>query len=598
VRGSGHPLDRLTAALELTEMEVDLIALAGLPEQHEGYAGVLRRLDAEGAPWPTAGLAAQLYAAAPADRAGLRELLESGAAVASGALVVEPGRPFFERSLRLAPGLWSALHGIPAWPTDATFTAPPRTPAGLTDWTTGAAAERAVRALERGLAATILVTADSAAVARDRGAALIGRARSGSRHLTLALPAEPERERVASLHALCHDVVPLVCATPAVAGGPPAAAPLALHPGPVVVCARPGDCVPSPDRPLLTVAAEPITRADGEDVWRAALPALGDEAAELAVLHRVEPGPAAAAGADVAALERLDARPATTADVVHALRARAGGSGAAGLRRVRAGATWDDLILPPERLEQLREALDRVVHRTTVIDDWGLLAGRPGARGVRMLFSGPPGTGKTLSAEVLASALGTDLLVADLSRLVSKWLGETERNLAAVFDAVESERAVLLFDEADALFGRRTEVTDARDRYANLETAYLLERLERFDGLTVLATNLRRNIDGAFARRLEFVVPFDDPGARERELLWRRHLGGGAPLAPDVDPAALAARYPVVGGLIRNAAVAAAFLAAAEQEPIRQAHLHRALRREYEKSGRAFPQPPTTSMSA
>ncbi len=231
-------------------------------------------------------------------------------------------------------------------------------------------------------------------------------------------------------------------------------------------------------------------------------------------------------------------------------------------------------------------------YQDRVLEEWGFLEHRPGARGVRMLFSGPPGTGKTLAAEVMARELGIDLLVVDLARLVSKWIGETEKNLAEVFDAAERAQGVLLFDEADALFGRRTEVRDAHDRYANLETAYLLSRLERFEGLAILSTNLRDNIDPAFTRRLEFLVDFDEPTQAERELLWRRHLPERVPLAADVQLVTLAALYPVVGGLIRNATVAAGFLASAERSPVTQQHLVRAMRREYAKSGRPFPGAP------
>jgi SpoVK/Ycf46/Vps4 family AAA+-type ATPase len=206
-----------------------------------------------------------------------------------------------------------------------------------------------------------------------------------------------------------------------------------------------------------------------------------------------------------------------------------------------------------------------------------------------MLFAGPPGTGKTLSAEVLAGELGVDLLVVDVSRVVSKWIGETEKNLSSVFDAAERSQAVLVFDEADALFGKRTEVSDAHDRYANLETAYLLSRIEAFEGLVILTTNLRQNIDPAFLRRLEIVVDFSEPDVTERRVLWRRHIPEHAPLAPDLSLQELATLYPVVGGLIRNAAVAAGFLAASEQAPISRRHVIRAIFREYEKSGRAFP---------
>jgi SpoVK/Ycf46/Vps4 family AAA+-type ATPase len=216
-----------------------------------------------------------------------------------------------------------------------------------------------------------------------------------------------------------------------------------------------------------------------------------------------------------------------------------------------------------------------------------------------MLLAGPPGTGKSLAAEVLGHALGADLLVVDIARILSKWIGETEQRLAGVFDAAERSQSVLLFDEADALFGKRTEISDAHDRYANLETAYLLQRLERFEGLAILATNLRHNIDAAFTRRLEFVVEFDEPGPQEREALWLTHIPDDAPVASDLDYAELAARYPVVGGVIRNAAVAAAFLAAADGAPISREHALRALEREYEKHGRAFPgRPPATLATA
>jgi SpoVK/Ycf46/Vps4 family AAA+-type ATPase len=247
------------------------------------------------------------------------------------------------------------------------------------------------------------------------------------------------------------------------------------------------------------------------------------------------------------------------------------------------------LVLPPDLIAQLHEAVDRLVLQFRVLDDWGFLRNRSGSRGVRLLFAGPPGTGKTLSAEVLANALDCHLLVVDVSRVVSKWVGETEKNLAAVFDAAESTQAVLLFDEADALFAKRTEVSDAHDRYANLETAYLLQRLERFEGLAILATNLRQNIDAAFVRRLEFVLPFSEPDREQRVALWKRHVPADAPADRNLNYRELAALYPVVGGVIRNAAVAAAFRAAADGGVLRREHFIHAIRREYEKAGKAFP---------
>jgi len=179
--------------------------------------------------------------------------------------------------------------------------------------------------------------------------------------------------------------------------------------------------------------------------------------------------------------------------------------------------------------------------------------------------------------------------VVDLSSLVSKWLGETEKNLAAVFDVAERSRALLLFDEADALFGKRTDTQDAQDRYANLETAYLLQRLERYEGVAVLTTNLRSQLDNAFSRRFEFIVEFPEPDARVRTALWRLHLPEQAPLAPDVDLAELADWYALSGAQIKNAALAGAFLAASSGQVIHQRHFLWAIEREFDKAGRAHP---------
>jgi hypothetical protein len=581
------PLDRLAEGMRLAPLEVDLAVLAGLAEEHEGYAQILRWIHPEGTPVATAGLAMQLLAPAASERLALRALLEDGRAVRSGIVELVAGPPFPERALRLADGLWSALHGIAAWPEPFALLAGPPDTAGLDEWLESMPAARAVRALERGLRATVLVSGDSLAAAHDRASALAQRAGVPFARLRANGPLEPRHERALSVHAIAAGAVP-VLRVDAEEGDAPA---LASHPGPAVVCVAAGVSPGATGRPLIAVDVEPLAPGPRRAMWRAALPALAAQAGTLARLYRVEPAVASAVASDVRAVEVLDGRHAAVEDVAASLRGRTGLGRAGGVLRVPPRAGWHDLVLPPERLRQLREALDRQLHQRTVLEEWGFLGGRPGARGVRLMFAGPPGTGKTLSAEVLAGALGVDLLAVDLSRIVSKWLGETERNLAAAFDAAERSHAVLLFDEADALFGKRTEISDAHDRYANLETAYLLSRLERFEGLAILATNLRRNIDPAFARRLEFVIPYEEPGPAERERLWRVHLPAGAPLADDLDPAALALRYPVVGALIRNAAVAAAFLAASEGRPIGAEHVLRALRREYEKAGRAYSGP-------
>ena len=284
--------------------------------------------------------------------------------------------------------------------------------------------------------------------------------------------------------------------------------------------------------------------------------------------YSLEPHAVVEVAADVRDHAALEQRAPTPADVSECVRARSSLALAAGVRVVHPTASWDRLILSEDRQRQLREALDRLTHQARVLDDWGFLAGRPGARGVRMLFAGPPGTGKTLAAEVIAHTLGVDLLVVDLSRVVSKWIGETEKNLAEVFDAAERTQAVLLFDEADALFGKRTEVTDAHDRYANLETAYLLSRLERFDGLAILSTNLRQNIDAAFTRRLEFVVDFDEPSLDEREALWRCHSRTPRRSPPTCVSPSSRRSIRSSAGSFAMPSVAAGFLASAADAPI------------------------------
>lgn len=199
------------------------------------------------------------------------------------------------------------------------------------------------------------------------------------------------------------------------------------------------------------------------------------------------------------------------------------------------------------------------------------------------LFAGDSGTGKTMSAEVIAGALGLDLYTVDLATVVDKYVGETEKNLERIFTEAAGVNGVLLFDEADAVFGKRSEVKDAHDRYANVESAYLLQRMETFDGLAVLATNLRANLDEAFTRRLDLVVDFPLPGAEQREALWDRCLGTALPRAGDMDLAFCARAFELAGGDIRSAAVTAAYLAAEAERPVSMADLVAAVAREYRK---------------
>jgi len=254
--------------------------------------------------------------------------------------------------------------------------------------------------------------------------------------------------------------------------------------------------------------------------------------------------------------------------------------------RVTRLASWSQIVLPADIHDSIVELVARIRHRRTVYDTWGFDQVMSTSRGLTALFQGGPGTGKTLVASAIANELGLDLYRIDLSRVMSKWIGETEQNLAKVFDAAEEGQALILFDEADSLFGKRTEVRTSVDRYANLETNYLLQRLDTFEGVAVLTTNFGTAIDAAFKRRLSCRLTFPFPDDEARERLWKVHLPEAMPIAGKLDLADLARRYKMSGGYIRNAALRAAFLAAEEQLPLSQDHLERAVRAEFREGGK------------
>lgn len=251
--------------------------------------------------------------------------------------------------------------------------------------------------------------------------------------------------------------------------------------------------------------------------------------------------------------------------------------------QVRPSRDWDDLVLPGRETTQLKELTERYRHGPTVYGEWGFKA-VPSA-GIVALFAGVSGTGKTLAAEVIAADLGLDVYKIDLSTVVSKYIGETEKNLEHIFDAAAAGNMVLFFDEADALFGKRSDVSDAHDRYANIEVAYLLQRLETYDGLVILATNLQGNIDQAFLRRIHVSVDFPMPSEQERLRIWRLSFPAKAPLE-SIDFEFLSKQFRISGGNIRNVVLTAAFLAAAAQSVITMTHVVSALQRELEKLGR------------
>lgn len=246
---------------------------------------------------------------------------------------------------------------------------------------------------------------------------------------------------------------------------------------------------------------------------------------------------------------------------------------------------WADLVLTTDTMAQLRELTGRARHTHTVLDTWGFGEKQPN-RGLVALFAGPSGTGKTMAAQIIARDLQLDLFAIDLSGVVSKYIGETEKNLEAIFREATATSALLFFDEADAIFGKRSEVKDAHDRYANIETAYLLQRIEAYGGPVVLATNLKQNLDDAFLRRLDFAVDFPAPDVEERKRIWVSSFPPAAPLGADADFELLARQFRLTGGNIRNIARTAAFMAATDGSEISLAVLMAATRREYQKLGR------------
>jgi hypothetical protein len=307
------------------------------------------------------------------------------------------------------------------------------------------------------------------------------------------------------------------------------------------------------------------------------------------IVQQFDLGPEGIARAVTAAHDRAGLRSTeedapeeiTAADLWQACREQAAGHLDALARRLVPCQTWEDIVLPDEVVRQLREIAGQVAWRSRVYEEWGFGAKLSRGRGISALFSGPSGTGKTMAAEVLAGHLDLDLYRIDLSSVVSKYIGETEKNLRRVFDEAERSGAILFFDEADALFGKRSEVKDSHDRYANIEISYLLQRMEEYRGLAILATNLRSHLDQAFLRRLRFLVDFPFPDSSQRQRIWQRVFPPGA-LTEGLDFAALG-RLEIPGGNIKNIALNASFLAAGEASPVRMDHVLRAARREYVK---------------
>ncbi|MFJ2767974.1 ATP-binding protein [Streptomyces sp. NPDC087300] len=380
--------------------------------------------------------------------------------------------------------------------------------------------------------------------------------------------------------------------------------PLSAEPGPLVRQLATGD-VPVvffgsdaydpgwvPDAGILALEA-PQEQTDAPRAWRAGLgqdAELGFDLPEAIAPYRLGEAQIRRAARAAVGLAAFEGTGLTAAHVQLSARQQSAPLLDRHARRIRPAVGFDDLVLPDEPLGLLRELALRARHRDQVLGEWRLRTGGGRGRGVIALFAGDSGTGKTLSAEVVAGELGLDLYVVDLSAVVDKYIGETEKNLERIFAEADRTDSVLLFDEADAVFGKRSEVKSSHDRYANLESAYLLQRLEAFDGIAVLTTNLRANIDDAFTRRLDLVVDFPFPDVEQRIALWHTCLAG-TPRAADIEDeiTRCAKDFELAGGAIRSAAVTAGYLAAGHGGPVSGADVRAGARREYRKMGRLEP---------
>ncbi|MEU9319773.1 ATP-binding protein [Streptomyces sp. NPDC048295] len=388
-------------------------------------------------------------------------------------------------------------------------------------------------------------------------------------------PERPERAR------LLGDVCAAVCGTPLVVYGKKNWDPLwtAESPVPVhVLSPGPGGVARQWRRALAEAGASVGLPAESASA--------GEGLVEATASYRLDSEQVRKAAVVATRLAVLEDRPVDAHDLRTAVRAQNGAGLERLARRIEPAVGWDDLVLPPATRHELSELALRARHREQVLGQWRMRPGGGRGRGIIALFAGESGTGKTMSAEVVASELGMELYVVDLSTVVDKYIGETEKNLERIFAEASDVNGILLFDEADAIFGKRSQVKDAHDRHANVESAYLLQRMESFDGIAVLTTNLRGNLDEAFTRRLDVIAEFPMPDTVQRLALWDRCLGTAVPREAGLDLEFCAGRFELAGGSIRACAVTAAYLAAESGKPLGMEQIVSAVLQEYRKLGR------------
>ncbi|MCK0509711.1 ATP-binding protein [Aromatoleum buckelii] len=603
------PWSHVAAALALSDDERDLLLVCLAPELDGKYEtlyaylnnDVTRRL-------PTAELAARLLAADAAHAVALKGLLAPEAPLlACGAVEVVSGQHDLARArrgLRVAPALVGWLQGLPWIDERLSGVVRARDSDAVRAIELPAALAHVPRLLDDGMPLPLLVvTAPGAGDAALAAQAVFARAACPALVLDLAaLAAAPSPADAVAAAGLMQKVLGVaIVASPLDALTDPdgrnvetVAAPLrrlAARSPTLMLAASEG----SRWRPLLAETPALEIRLPEPDasarrrLWRSALGAHGDAAPVDALADRFVLGAEriheAAATAAHAAL--LTGEPAASPrQLFAAARAASGDAGAGTTSTVSTPFAWGDLMVPSDVRARLHDLVSAIELRCRVLDDWGFAARLGAARGVKALFAGPSGTGKTMAAGIIARTLELELQRIELAQVTSKYIGETEKNLDRAFAAARRANAVLFIDEADALLGKRSEVKDAHDRYANIETAYLLQKMEDHDGIVILATNLAKNIDEAFSRRMQFVVEFPMPDAASREALWRRMIPPQAPLAADVDFAFLARQFALAGGDIRNIVLDAAYQAARAAGAIGMTDLLRAVARQNTKRGR------------
>lgn len=585
-RGATLRLRRLARTAGLDDLDLDLLLTSLLPDLDSRFERLYGYLnDDVSRRRATTGLALDVVGTAAADARARARLDPAGPLARSGLLHVEDtDRPFLTRGLRVPDRVAAHLLGSREAAPELTpyLLEPHPYPVPL--------ATRLARALTAGTG-LLHLREHAPGTGISVGAAALAELGLGALAIDLAAvpehPSPVELFRVAAREAMLSDA--------------------GLVAGPVEALAR---TAPDAVR-LLTTASVPVILT-GSDTWDPQWSTTAPLSMDVLPLDPAERAAVWAEhlGEDLGALdglaEHLALAPAQVARAVRTARTAATVDGtplgpehlrlgvqaqnAAGLerlaRRIRPQVGWDDLVVTPVVRSALAGVTARARHRHTVLTTWRMRRGGGRGVGITALFAGESGTGKTMAAEVIAHDLGLDLYTVNLATVVDKYIGETEKNLERIFTEAAGVSAVLFFDEADAVFGKRSSVKDAHDRYANIESAYLLQRLESFDGLAVLATNLRANIDEAFTRRLDAIIDFAAPTEALRLELWEHCLAPPLPVADDLDLGYCARSFELAGGDIRSASTTAAYLAAAAGRPVQMGDLVAAVQQEYRKLGR------------